>query len=184
LIVMDPPWPNKSVHRSSHYETHDIYDLFKIPIPDMLSEGGIIAIWVTNKPKYRQFILNKLFPSWQIECIAEWTWLKVTTKGECISPLNSPHKKPYEQLIIGRSKTDNTHLIQLPVQHTLVSVPSVHHSRKPPLFDAFSPYLPSHPKCLELFARCLMPGWISWGNECIRFQHINYYEKEPSEMIE
>lgn len=33
------------------------------------------------------------------------------------------------------------------------------------------------PVCVELFARCLSPGWISWGNECLKFQHLNYFSK-------
>lgn len=27
------------------------------------------------------------------------------------------------------------------------------------------PFLPDDPECLELFARSLVPGWTSWGNE-------------------
>ncbi|KAG0763572.1 hypothetical protein G6F60_007499 [Rhizopus arrhizus] len=177
LVVMDPPWPNKSVHRSSKYETQDIYDLFSLPMTSMLKEGSLVAIWVTNKPKFRNFILKKLFPSWQLEPVSEWVWLKLTTKGECIFPLDSEHKKTYEQLIIGqRCKSQ----IVIPEKHVIVSVPSLRHSRKPPLQDVLMPYLENKekPVCLEMFARCLTPGWISWGNECLKFQHLNYFEKE------
>ncbi|KAI9255462.1 MT-A70-domain-containing protein [Sporodiniella umbellata] len=132
LIVMDPPWPNKSVllvHRSSKYETQDIYDLFGLPIKDMIQDDTLVAVWVTNKPKFRAFIINKLFPSWQLECVSEWVWLKLTTQGECIFPLDSEHKKPYEQLIIGQRQKKNA----LPEKHVIASVPSLRHSRKPPL---------------------------------------------------
>lgn len=46
--------------------------------------------------------------------------------------------------------------------------------------DILSPYLDAKkdPVCVELFARCLTPGWISWGNECLAFQHLNYFIKE------
>ena len=33
--------------------------------------------------------------------------------------------------------------------------------------DILKPFLPDGARCLELFARCLHPGWISWGNEVI-----------------
>lgn len=180
LMVLDPPWPNKSVSRSSHYDTQDIYELYAIPIKEMIStKDTVVAIWVTNKPKFRNFIINKLFPSCQLECVSEWTWLKVTTQGECIFPLDSPHKKPYEQLIIGRP-INLEHTKTLPKTHTIVSIPSVRHSRKPPLQDVLSPYLDvkNDPVYVELFARCLTPGWISWGNECLAFQHLNYFIKE------
>lgn len=159
------------------------------------SKDSIVAIWVTNKPKFRNFIINKLFPSWQLECVAEWTWLKVTTQAECIFPIDSMHKKPYEQLIIGKpiNKNEST----LPKIHTIVSIPSVRHSRKPPLqgnissithentliilLDLLLPYLNKEdPICVELFARCLVPGWISWGNECLKFQHLNYFDKKEA----
>ncbi|KAI9471959.1 MAG: MT-A70-domain-containing protein [Benjaminiella poitrasii] len=136
IIVMDPPWPNKSAQRSSSYATQDIYSLFSIPIPKMvLSKDCLVVIWVTNKPKFRNFILSKLFPAWQLECVGEWLWLKTTTQGECIFPIDSNHKKPYEQLIIGRpaQHSEKASRVPIPVSHTLVSVPSVRHSRKPPL---------------------------------------------------
>ncbi|KAI8337198.1 MT-A70-domain-containing protein [Chlamydoabsidia padenii] len=137
LIVMDPPWPNKSVHRSSHYETQDIYDLYQIPLPSLVHDGSLIAVWITNKPKYRRFVMNKLFKSWHVTCVAEWTWIKVTTGGESVLPMDSTHRKPYEQLIIGRYhqggnvREGSSEL--LPYQHAIVSVPSTRHSRKPPL---------------------------------------------------
>jgi len=31
--------------------------------------------------------------------------------------------------------------------------------------DILASYLPENPQCLELFARNLLPGWTSWGNE-------------------
>ncbi|KAI8086880.1 MT-A70-domain-containing protein [Gilbertella persicaria] len=181
LIIMDPPWPNKSVKRSSHYDTQDIYDLYSIQMPKLMAENDcIVAIWVTNKPKFHNFIINKLFPTWKLECVGEWIWLKTTTQGECIFPIDSEHKKPYEQLIIGRPMRhpDMNTRKSLPRSHTIISVPSVRHSRKPPLEDALLPYInKKDPVCLELFARHLSPGWISWGNECLKFQHLNYFDK-------
>ncbi|KAI8890398.1 MT-A70-domain-containing protein [Backusella circina FSU 941] len=174
LIVMDPPWPNKSVYRSSQYGCQDIYDLFSIPIPDMLTPDSVVAIWVTNKPKFRHFILDKLLPAWKLKCVAEWIWLKVTVKGECVFPLDSSHKKPYEQLIIAKPvESEST----IPKQHMMVSIPSKRHSRKPPLHDLLTKYVKKDPVCVELFARCLLPGWISWGNECLKFQQLDYFEK-------
>ncbi|KAI8640531.1 MT-A70-domain-containing protein [Parasitella parasitica] len=183
LIVMDPPWPNKSVQRSSHYDTRDIYDLYSIPMKDLISsKDTIVAIWVTNKPKFRNFITKKLFPSWNLECVGEWAWLKMTTQAECIFPIDSEHKKPYEQLIIGRPIRENkiNGRIEIPTSHIIASIPSVRHSRKPPLHDVLKAYIESktNPVCVEMFSRCLYPGWISWGNECLKFQHLSFFEKE------
>ncbi|CEP17883.1 hypothetical protein [Parasitella parasitica] len=136
LIVMDPPWPNKSVQRSSHYNTQDIYNLYSIPMKTLMSDKDtIVAIWVTNKPKFRNFITKKLFPSWKFECVAEWIWLKMTTQAECVFPIDSEHKKPYEQLIIGRpiKENKNDNQIDIPRTRIIASIPSTRHSRKPPL---------------------------------------------------
>lgn len=55
LVIMDPPWPNKSTtsSRSDEYAAIDIYDIFKIDLPSILlrSPSALVAVWVTNKPK-------------------------------------------------------------------------------------------------------------------------------------
>ncbi|KAI9494899.1 MT-A70-domain-containing protein [Zychaea mexicana] len=189
LIVMDPPWPNKSVRRSSKYETQDIYDLFQIPVPELLAPHGMVAVWVTNKPKFRRFVIEKLFKSWGLQEVGIWYWLKVTVQGEPVIPLDSPHRKPYEQLILGIRQTDSTTSTTAPAQpsiplpprqHAIVSVPCRRHSRKPPLDTVLKAYLPDNPKSLELFARCLTPGWTSWGNECLKFQHMRFFRSTTS----
>lgn len=38
------------------------------------------------------------------------------------------------------------------------------------------PYLSPMPKCLELFARYLLPNWTSYGLEALKFQHQFLYE--------
>ncbi|KAG0170783.1 Methyltransferase-like protein 4 [Apophysomyces sp. BC1034] len=177
-VVLDPPWPNKSVHRSSHYETQDIYDLFTIPLPSLLRPGqcSLVAVWVTNKPKYRRFIQEKLFKAWGVTWAADWYWVKMTTAGELVMPLDSPHRKPYEQIVVGHT-CDQDHDIG---SQSIFSTPCKRHSRKPPLQDILSPYLRSDPQCLEMFARCLIPSWTSWGNECIKFQHEQYFAREEA----
>lgn len=36
-------------------------------------------------------------------------------------------------------------------------------------------------ECLELFARNLQPGWTSWGNEVLKFQHMDYFIRLQNE---
>lgn len=145
FVVMDPPWPNKSVHRSGRYETQDIYDLFQIPMPKIMSCSCLVAIWVTNKPKFRRFITQKLFKKWKIKEIGTWLWIKVTTEGEPVIPLDSPHRKPYEQLVIGYHQDDDDDAVgqcpDIPEQRAIVSVPCRRHSRKPPLQGKYDFFL-------------------------------------------
>ncbi|KAI9098641.1 MT-A70-domain-containing protein [Phlyctochytrium arcticum] len=174
LVLLDPPWPNKSVRRGSRYQEMDIYDLFKLPVKSLIGPGSLVAVWVTNKSRYQHFVKQKLFPGWGLQLVAEWTWVKVTTRGQLVLDLRSQHRKPFEILYIGRveGKPD---MKELPAKRIICSVPSLHHSRKPLLDTILQPYLPpTNPKKLEMFARNLMPGWTSWGNEVLKFNHAKY----------
>ncbi|KAJ3042038.1 Methyltransferase-like protein 4 [Rhizophlyctis rosea] len=172
----------------------DIYDLFKIPMKRLTIPGSLVATWVTNHPKFRAFVLDKLYPAWGLKCVGVWVWCKVTTKGEWVGPLDSPHRKPYEILLIGRRvPAEETEIVSLPepegsspqdtfpYHRAIVSVPSRYHSRKPYLGDIFDQFIPhdassSPPKRLELFARNLNPGWTSWGNEVLKFNDRRYFD--------
>ncbi|MEQ2169821.1 Methyltransferase-like protein 4, partial [Goodea atripinnis] len=79
-----------------------------------------------------------LYPHWGVEVVAEWFWVKVTTWGEFVFPLDSPHKKPYEVLVLGRyrptnARTSPLQMLSVPVEdkRLIVSVPSALHSQKP-----------------------------------------------------
>jgi len=95
--------------------------------------------------------------------------------------------------------------VNIPDGKLVISVPSAVHSHKPPLtgvyfkwkvyydfathtaskvkikillkfLEIIKEYLPNEPKCLEIFARYLLPGWTSWGLEILKFQHLSLYE--------
>ncbi|KAJ3167788.1 Methyltransferase-like protein 4 [Geranomyces variabilis] len=90
LIVMDPPWPNKSVQRAGSYDEIDVYDLFKIPGKRLVRPGGYVAVW------FQEFVRNKLFSAWGLALVGEWYWLKVTAKGQWVFDPSTLHRKPYE----------------------------------------------------------------------------------------
>ncbi len=48
-----------------------------LPVPGLLMEGAVVAVWVTNKRSIAHFVRETLFPHWEIEYIAEWLWIKV-----------------------------------------------------------------------------------------------------------
>ncbi|XP_053394638.1 uncharacterized protein LOC128555651 [Mercenaria mercenaria] len=243
LVVMDPPWTNKSVKRKKKYYTMDNDMLLDIPLVDMMNPGCLVVVWVTNKQKHMQFVTDQLFQSNNIKFVARWYWLKVTKTGQCVFDLDSAHKKPYETLIIGKfhpaametmyscggcdcnchqnkaqgheeistdkpvyssetvtsvnasnepsnanlsinetdrqSRSDSNHGNRghIPKNKVIISVPCSLHSKKPPLTEVLKSYLPDKPRCLELFARNLLPDWTSWGNEVLLHQHQNFYEE-------
>nr|KAJ3423176.1 hypothetical protein HK105_000991 [Polyrhizophydium stewartii] len=87
-VLLDPPWPNKSVERSGSYDHMDCWQLKRIPIAKITDAGAIIAVWVTNKQKVHDLVKNRLFPAWGVELAAEWMWLKVSSQGEPVVPLD------------------------------------------------------------------------------------------------
>ncbi|XP_029313477.1 methyltransferase-like protein 4 [Cottoperca gobio] len=189
LIVMDPPWVNKSVKRSGRYSSLPSTQLRRLPIPLLASPNCLVVTWVTNRPSHLRFVRDELYPHWGVEVLAEWMWVKVTTSGQFVFPLDSHHKKPYEVLVLGRYRpsednaTSSSETCEVPVeaQRLIVSVPSALHSQKPSLSEVLKPYIGAEAECLELFARSLQPGWTSWGNEVIKFQHTSYFSLMPAD---
>ncbi|KAK6533358.1 hypothetical protein TWF694_002308 [Orbilia ellipsospora] len=178
FILLDPPWPNRSAHRAKHQNsyktsTFDVYDLFKFKASSHIRQNGVVAIWITNSSKWRNFVIGKLFPAWNVQMVAEWIWLKVTTNGEPIFDLENVARKPYESLILAKPvfsldqsipSTDGIHQLK---DKLVFATPDIH-SRKPCLKGLIEPYLSSNPRCCEIFARNLTEGWFSWGNDVLK----------------
>lgn len=188
LVIMDPPWPNRSVRRVGNYETSpDAADIKRllatIPLEDKLNDNGIVGVWVTNKQVLRDLVLGKegvpgLFQQWGVQLIEEWVWLKITAAGEPVTPIDGVWRKPWEILLVGRRLPDPT----VPpgfTRRVLLAVPDIH-SRKPNMSELFEPCLPLDPRCLEIFARNLTAGWTSWGDEVLKFQGADHWSEKIS----
>ncbi|KAJ7564984.1 hypothetical protein O6H91_02G043000 [Diphasiastrum complanatum] len=196
LLVIDPPWENKSVSRRALYPTLPNKQLLRIPLKSLVHlDGALVALWLTNRQKLHQFVEQELFPTWGVKLITTWYWLKLTTEGELISSLDLTHHKPYECLLIGyalqklpeetfamREDGLKPFIRNVPAGLVALSVPG-DHSRKPPLgllLSQCAPHGSRSVSCLELFARELHPGWDSWGNEPLYFQNMKFFRKEIS----
>ncbi|KAI8814305.1 MT-A70-domain-containing protein [Cladochytrium replicatum] len=189
VVVADPPWPNKSATRSNAYGVLDHHELYRIPFREFVAPGGVLAIWVVNRMKVIHFVKTKLFPSLGVDLVEEIAWIKVTSSGEWVFSPQSLDRKPYEFLLVGRRRIGEESSKEEPQRKAIAAIPSVH-SRKPILegilerhveFDPADSSAPNRAiKKLELFARCLLPNWTSWGNEPLRFSSDAYlvYSKE------
>lgn len=180
FILIDPPWWNKSIRRKkrkfieSSYKMMYNEEVAKLQIGKLISKKGIVAVWCTNSASNLRCILDEMFPSWGVKFIAKWYWVKVTMSGETVCDFSETHgKQPYELLIIGASESNS----EIPREKLIVSVPSAMNSHKPPLSEIFAPYLKENPKCLEIFARYLLPNWTSFGYEALKFQHISFFTR-------
>ncbi|XP_055654411.1 N(6)-adenine-specific methyltransferase METTL4 isoform X1 [Falco peregrinus] len=182
VIVIDPPWENKSIKRSNRYSHLPSWQIKQIPVPALAVPNCLVVTWVTNRQKHLRFVKDELYPHWSVKTLAEWHWVKITRAGEFVLPLDSLHKKPYEVLVLGRVEGDTEEglrkpedVLPIPERKLIVSIPSSLHSHKPPLTAVLAEFVKPDVECLELFARNLQPGWTSWGNEVLKFQHTDYF---------
>ncbi|KAF9620250.1 hypothetical protein IFM89_010985 [Coptis chinensis] len=193
LIVIDPPWENRSAHQKSVYPTVPNRYFLSLPISQLThTQGSLVALWVTNREKLRRFVEKELFPTWGVSYKAVVYWLKVKVDGSLISELDLFHHRPYECLLLGYRHgkgMDSEPLTtkSLPENQVIISVPG-DYSRKPPIggilnlhFSVVRELLldyapgPKPARCIELFARELLAGCTSWGNEPLHFQHSRYF---------
>jgi len=82
-----------------------------------------------------------------------------------------PHKKPYEQIIIATARDKD---LEIENDYVFVSIPSLVHSHKPPIFPLLQKqgfiFPEQKDKCLEIFGRYLLPNCTTYGNQCLLFQ--------------
>lgn len=105
LVILDPPWPNASVTRAGSYETFDPYVLGRLDLKTLLgNKPALVAVWLTNKVKFRRLVVDKLFRQWGVDGeTAEFTWIKITDGsvgegkgGEPVWDWDSTHRRCYE----------------------------------------------------------------------------------------
>lgn len=187
LILLDPPWPNRSARRRGSYETQynlrGTDDLLRGMDLDLhLASGGLVAVWITNKAAIRDLVLGRegsptlgWFASIGVELMEEWIWIKTTAKGEPNSSLSGVWRKPYEVLLIGKAMSGLSFGVtnKQPKQtkrRIIAAVPDLH-SRKPCLKSLFADVLfcGRQFRALEIFSRHMVEGWWSWGNEAVKF---------------
>ena len=186
LVLLDPPWPNRSAKRKGAYEQVGGMPYLKkmllnMDIDSYLEHNALVGVWITNKQSLRQHVLGPggLFETWNVGLIEEWIWIKTTTKGEPMFDIDSTMRKPYEILLLGRAAPNSwTTMAHAPTvkRRVIAAVPDIH-SRKPCLKTLLEPYLvdSNDYSALEVFSRYLVSKWMSWGNEVLKYNWDGYW---------
>jgi N6-adenosine-specific RNA methylase IME4 len=191
LVLLDPPWPNRSAKRKGAYEQVGGMPylrkmLLKMDLDTYLEHNALVGVWITNKEALREHVLGPggLFETWNVGLIEEWVWIKTTTRGEPMFDIDNVMRKPYEILLLGRaapnSWTTMTHASTIQ-RKVIAAVPDIH-SRKPCLKELLEPYMPDSTEysALEVFSRYLVSGWTSWGNEVLKYNWDQYWVSETN----
>lgn len=189
LIVLDPPWPNRSARRrTDKYATAaslpEIRELLtSIPVSAHLAPDGLVAVWITNKASIPELLASPagVFASWGLELATEWTWVKITSSGEPLYDIDSLWRKPWEKLLIAKRRGARTPSDLR--SRVIIAAPDIH-SRKPSLRGLFQGVLGQNYAGLEVFARNLTAGWWSWGYEVLRFQEAAYWQSVASQSMQ
>lgn len=189
LIVLDPPWPSRSVRRkkdgyATAYGMQDIESLLSlIPVGGRLKPDGLVAVWVTNKPAAVDLLKSQggILDRWGLEVAGEWVWVKVTSAGEPVVDLDSTWRLPWERLILARRKGGSTK--RAIARKVILGVPDLH-SRKPNLRPLFEDSLGQGYVGLEVFARNLTAGWWGWGDQVLMFQQRHHWVEEGPHQVE
>ncbi|CAG5156688.1 uncharacterized protein ALTATR162_LOCUS4485 [Alternaria atra] len=186
LVLLDPPWPNRSAKRKGAYEQVGGMPYLKkmllsMDIDSYLEHNALVGVWITNKEALREHVLGPggLFETWNVGLLEEWIWIKTTTKGEPMFDIDGAMRKPYEILLLGRAAPNSwTTMTHAPTvkRRVIAAVPDIH-SRKPCLKQLLEPYLadPTDYSALEVFSRYLVRGWTSWGNEVLKYNWDGYW---------
>jgi N6-adenosine-specific RNA methylase IME4 len=108
--------------------------------------------------------------------VQEWTWVKVTSSGLPVTALTGSWRKPFETLLLGKLLRPGKPVPSLS-RKIIIATPDVH-SRKPNIRQLLEADLPANYKGLEVFARNLTAGWWAWGDEVLKFQHMEHWTKD------
>ncbi|KAL3994546.1 MT-A70 family protein [Acanthocheilonema viteae] len=177
FILLDPPWENKSVKRKTVYPTYgDQTWMSDLHVPELLTEMGLFATWVTNNARHLKFI-DDIIEYFGFEKIATWRWLKVTSGGEPVYSLDSQHKQPFENIVFACNDAARKYYMKIVDEFVLISTPSAIHSRKPPLLPVLQALgiLEESAEQLELYGRYLLPRTTTIGFEAAKLQNIRYF---------
>ncbi|KAF2833094.1 MT-A70-domain-containing protein [Ophiobolus disseminans] len=189
LVLLDPPWPNRSAKRKGAYEQvggmpYMKRMLLRMDLDNYLEHNALVGVWITNKEALREHVLGPggLFETWNVGLIEEWVWIKTTTKGEPMFDIDTVMRKPYEILLLGRAAPNSwTAMAHAPTikRRVIAAVPDIH-SRKPCMKELLESYMPDSTdySALEVFSRYLVSGWTAWGNEVLKYNWDYYWAPE------
>uniref|UniRef100_A0A914HWX9 Methyltransferase-like protein 4 n=1 Tax=Globodera rostochiensis TaxID=31243 RepID=A0A914HWX9_GLORO len=180
FIVADPPWPNRTVKRQRTYQMfragklsldHPLDRLGQLPIPQILADGALFCIWLSNS-RTAHTVAHELLDKWKMRKLAQWHWLKICRTGEPVCAFRPEHKVPFESLLIACKDcaADTAKWEKIPKDFCVVSVPNANPSRKPPISLLLQQlgFICPVKNGLELYARYLLPNFTSVGYEATK----------------
>lgn len=161
-LLIDPPWryENTSARGALDYETMSDDEIVRLPIALITAPRAHLYLWTTDA---HLELAMRCMRDWGFDYKHPFVWVKTTKDGGLKLQAGNYGRKAHELLLFGVRGG-------LPVQrHDVPTVffapPRKPHSRKPVTSHEIAEQLSPGPR-LEMFARTLRPGWMSWGKDC------------------
>jgi len=171
-VLADPPWQfvNRTGkvapehRRLSRYGTLNVDQICRLPVKELLAPVAHLYLWVPNAllPEGLQVL-----HAWGFTYKSNIVWHKIRKDGGSDGRGVGFYFRNVTELILFGTKGKNARTLQLGrTQVNLLATRKREHSRKPdeiyPIIEGCSP----EPR-LELFARGIRQGWVTWGNEAV-----------------
>lgn len=176
VILADPPWSyygqqGKWGAAAKFYETAADEAIVRLPIPDLLSDRGVLFLWATSP---RLDVAMACLSAWQLHFRGvAFVWVKARKDGGPIGAqgVRPSIVKPTAEYVLAASRVAKGRPLPLADEGVpnVILAPKRAHSQKPEAVrDNIDRLYPEAAK-LELFARSERPGWDAWGNEVGKF---------------
>lgn len=169
VIYVDPPWQYDNKANSegqwggaaAHYSTMTIDELCNLPVQNLAANDCLLALWhVPVMPKEALRVVQ----SWGFRFVTMkgFSWHKRTKHGLSHFGMGTLSRGNTEDCLFavrGRPKRVSASV------RSYIDAPKGKHSEKPAEARNRLVQLMGDVPRVELFARCVTPGWDCWGDQ-------------------
>lgn len=158
-VYADPPWSygNQGTRNNTrrHYSAMSTEEICALPVSEITSDGAHLHLWTTNA---HIFEAQKVMAAWGFTYKSMFVWVKPQMG------MGNYWRVSHELMLFavkGKSHFGSR------AEMSWREIPRGKHSAKPAEIRQLVERVSPAPR-LEMFARSLHAGWVSWGNhECL-----------------
>lgn len=169
-VLADPPWQFENRtgkmapehKRLNRYATMKLEEIASLPVADVLEETAHLYLWVPNALMPEGLEVLK---AWGFTYKTNLIWYKIRKDGGPDGRGVGFYFRNVTEMILFGVKGKNVRtLAPGRSQVNIIRSQKQEHSRKPDeLYDIIERCSPG--PYLEMFARGIRPGWVSWGDQ-------------------
>lgn len=170
VLMADCPWKYRAEGgrgaADKHYPTMSLAELCMMPVADLAAPDAVLFLWATWPTLLDSFAVMKAWSFCYYNCGLLWA------KTNKVSPtpfvglgrMTRGNTEPCLLGVRGKPKRVDAAVQQLMVDDLIVA-PIGEHSEKPAEAGRRILQLMGDEPAVELFARAVVPGWESFGNQ-------------------